>query len=400
MIPSLPLLLLVLAQPAPAAPPLECSHVDLQELSNAELKLRRNLVFARHGRPFEAKDLKAHFGRQPWYRRDPRYTDQRLTSDDKACVKRIGIWERSRGVMWRSTTDLDGDGRAEAIFALAFDDRLIKAPPQQKAEAVEPCPSSECAAVLIVGDEVLSLPFSWPKGAYRSLADPFRIVDVDKRDPKKEVWFRQHARHDVDPELLNTFIRFDGQRLFASQLNGRGYDAGTIELLGKGRLELLVSGCPEEHAFFELRGEQLVQTRVEKKPPPAHGCAACPFVYVHTGDGWSRQGEILRRVVGSAAETWQRLSVRHPGAHQRSITIRLAEEKPEVTYLNAVRLQVDGRVLSPRACAEGRPAFCAADGERHVLREGEHLDLHFDLPDDAAHLELEAFGFYEPIVAD
>lgn len=77
----LPLMLVSIAA-MPEPPPLECSHPDLEKLSKPALRLRRNLVFARRGRTFQSKDLQEHFGRQPWYRADATYTDQRLTEED------------------------------------------------------------------------------------------------------------------------------------------------------------------------------------------------------------------------------------------------------------------------------------------------------------------------------
>jgi hypothetical protein len=52
-------------------------------LSANQLRILRNAVYARHGRPFDSKDLKDYFTARSWYRADSTYTDERLTPVDK-----------------------------------------------------------------------------------------------------------------------------------------------------------------------------------------------------------------------------------------------------------------------------------------------------------------------------
>lgn len=389
-------LLVWVASANPVAPEPACRNEDLAPLAPSELRLRRNHVFARHGRPFDAEDLKAHFGKQPWYRVDPRYSDQRLSANDKRCIQRISLWESSRGVLWQQRADVDGDGAEEGVYAIALDDDLVPQKSTSREEVTEPCGAAECDVALVFGDHVQRLKFVWKPGAYEFIKEPFRVADLDARDPKKEIWFRQHQPDRVDPAILNTFIRIQKDRPVLLEANGVGYSAGQLEFLGNGRLKLRLSPCPEEHAWLELRGDKLVRTRVEKKPEPPHGCAACPFVYTREGDRWVRHGEILRYLVGPRAEAWQSLVVPTSGAASTQLTVRISEEKPETTWIDAVRLHVDGRTLSPRACTDAKGSLCAADGERFMLREGEHLDLVFDLPRGARSVTLEALGYYEP----
>jgi hypothetical protein len=137
--------------------------------------------------------------------------------------------------------------------------------------------------------------------------------------------------------------------------------------------------------------------RSRKPVAPAQRCdelAACPLVY-RLGDGDPLLlGEILRDVRGAAAATVQTLAVGARGAGP--ITLRLAEEKLEVTFLDEVHLEVDDARVAPIACdgAEA-PAYCLADGRHHVLREGDSLDLEFATPPHATS-RLVARGYYVP----
>jgi len=59
---------------------------DLSSLSQQELKLMRNEIFARHGYIFNSKDLQEYFSKQSWYR--PQYTD---VSDKLNAIERQNI---------------------------------------------------------------------------------------------------------------------------------------------------------------------------------------------------------------------------------------------------------------------------------------------------------------------
>jgi hypothetical protein len=125
--------------------------------------------------------------------------------------------------------------------------------------------------------------------------------------------------------------------------------------------------------------------------------AACPYVYVVDAAGARRVGEVLRNVRGEAAYTLQSLDLPAPTAS--AMTIRIAEEKPEITYLDEVYVEIDGVRHAPRACAaEAPPAYCAADHVPYVMREGDALDLELDVAIDGA-AAIFARGYYIPLDA-
>ncbi len=119
--------------------------------------------------------------------------------------------------------------------------------------------------------------------------------------------------------------------------------------------------------------------------------AACPFVYLMQSDGTlALQGEILRNLVGEDAYALQSLPL-----DGGSLRVRLAEEKREVTYLDEIYVEVDGVRVEPRACDDAqRPAYCDADHQPFVMREGDALDLAFEATGEA---RLFARGYYLPV---
>ncbi len=75
------------------------SNAELEEMSDYELYLARNEVFARHGRIFKNSDLQEYFGSKSWY--DPRYapeefSESMLNANEKANIERMAKIEQDR----------------------------------------------------------------------------------------------------------------------------------------------------------------------------------------------------------------------------------------------------------------------------------------------------------------
>jgi hypothetical protein len=120
--------------------------------------------------------------------------------------------------------------------------------------------------------------------------------------------------------------------------------------------------------------------------------SACPVVYEIAGGGMDLRGEILRDVRGAAAATTQSLPL---STGSGETTVMLTEEKLEVTFIDAVHVEVDGQVIQPRECiGNSTLPYCAADGTSHVMRFGDSLSLTFDAPAGAR--VLVAHGYYVP----
>lgn len=71
--------------------------VQLQDLSKRDLRILRNTVYARRGRPFKTPTMNDYFSKKKWYRADETYTDKRLTRVDLANIKLVRSVEDSLG---------------------------------------------------------------------------------------------------------------------------------------------------------------------------------------------------------------------------------------------------------------------------------------------------------------
>lgn len=69
----------------------------LSDLSRRDLRILRNLIYARRGRPFKSPILREYFERMEWYHADPKYTDARLTKNDKRNIKIVQDLESQVG---------------------------------------------------------------------------------------------------------------------------------------------------------------------------------------------------------------------------------------------------------------------------------------------------------------
>jgi hypothetical protein len=121
-------------------------------------------------------------------------------------------------------------------------------------------------------------------------------------------------------------------------------------------------------------------------------CISCPHLYVWDGAAWDHRGEILRDVVGPRQQRTERTKLTVP-VRNGELRLRIAEEEDEVSHLDAIVVELDGKTLTARA------DLGAADGTYALLRKGEAIELTYkvNLPDGDAVITLAATGYYVPL---
>lgn len=73
------------------------SESELTNLSNWQLKVARNEIYARYGRPFVHKDLQCYFAKMSWYEEDSSATNPTLNSTESKNVATIQAYEEKVG---------------------------------------------------------------------------------------------------------------------------------------------------------------------------------------------------------------------------------------------------------------------------------------------------------------
>lgn len=156
---------------------------------------------------------------------------------------------------------------------------------------------------------------------------------------------------------------------------------------------------PLHEVTYELSGTVMRETA--RKPTvrtvdcSPDALVACPSVYMLGAGSATFAGEILRNLRAPEEYALQGLALAAPGA--LALRVRLAEEKPETTYLDEVFVLAGEQRIHPRACSEANPpAFCAPDGTPYLLRRGAALELTFALSDPFVRPVLFARGYYLP----
>ncbi len=69
---------------------------EVQGLSNWQLTLARNEIYARHGRPFDNPHIRNYFMSQGWYAPDPRFSESRLSQIERTNAEFIRDWQIDR----------------------------------------------------------------------------------------------------------------------------------------------------------------------------------------------------------------------------------------------------------------------------------------------------------------
>ncbi len=70
---------------------------QLDDLSPRDLRLVRNTIYARHGRPFKSEVLQAYFADKAWYQARDTYSEKQLTAVDKRNIQLVQSMEDRLG---------------------------------------------------------------------------------------------------------------------------------------------------------------------------------------------------------------------------------------------------------------------------------------------------------------
>ncbi len=99
-------------EPSPLEDPSRLDKIlkveDLSTLSRRDLRILRNTVYARRGRPFDSKVVQDYFATATWYKPDQGYDDSRLNETDRKNIAVIRSVETSLGGPLHENPDFDG----------------------------------------------------------------------------------------------------------------------------------------------------------------------------------------------------------------------------------------------------------------------------------------------------
>ena len=306
--------------------------------------------------------------------------------------------------------DLDGDGREETIKL--FSDGVLRV---YRGEQELSDRFGNAAGSLA--------PFeSLARGAYGEGEEALRVVDIDRRDRQRELMLVE-MRGDEDPAAECSFWVYREGHLWPMMRRiGTSERAFSLPhgmrpaIAGDGVVRAQFEQCVRDADLanhtrgiaervtlrYTLSDGALPQGELSESIQTARHAsdcvmAACPVVRV--GRGEHRVGEVLRDLRAPSLERWQSLAI-DPAWIERdgALTITLREEKRELTQLDGVYLEADGRSLRPEDCDAGDARWCRADGVHESLAPGQSLTLRFRVGAARA-MRLWARGYYQPFDA-
>ena len=131
---------------------------------------------------------------------------------------------------------------------------------------------------------------------------------------------------------------------------------------------------------------------------------ACPWLYVYDGDALEKRTEILRNIQGKQNERTENTPIGEVEIVHGSITLRVVEEKDEITFIDELYLLVEGIEVRADPTSRVVTSVVERDHDYLVIAAGESHEFRFRLPDafdgrTQATVSVVASGFYEPLGA-
>jgi hypothetical protein len=306
-----------------------------------QLDYERNCIYATGGATFKQRRWADTFGKLTWYK--PRAD---FNAKDLSTVANANVAEVKRlAAACRAGTLVSADDRK---LAEAWLDTFRRGKPELPA-------------------------LDFDRGA-----EPHKVTKAEMLErilPNRAQLTPTSAR--IAPGEISPYVKaaLPGKKLRAIHIDDRGNCAGQDECGGL-TYTLVYDDKNQLVAFEEL-------------------IVACPVVYLLAPIP-VLEGEILKNLDSRGLEQTRSLPI--SGLPCSGLArVRIAEEKDEITFLDAVSLVIDGTEVLPEACSTGDAAYCTNDGRSLALARGDHLDLTFAIPAGATcvSVRLRANGHYE-----
>lgn len=128
-------------------------------------------------------------------------------------------------------------------------------------------------------------------------------------------------------------------------------------------------------------------------------CLSCPWLYVHNGQCYVRETEILKDVVGRENKTTTQFEITPKVVKKGILKLKIQEEKDEVTHLDRLLIKVNGKTYWPHYQGKVLKNLTQEDAKYLKLKKGQSIELIFKLPTSLKANErimLESTGFYIP----
>ena len=320
--------------------------------------------------------------------------DESELNQEKNATERFIEHEISKGflpsqIIWSSDKeDLNGDGINEDIKVVVFDDEFFN--PKKVDE------NGFFKGKIFINNLSQDFIFNWARNSYFfNNGTKFEIIDVDKKDNLKEFKISQMEREEEDPSTITSIFRYFGNNLFTkSTIKSQGYSGGSMKFIDNNKFMIEHSNNPKISGIYSLskffiKSIDMKEEAIDTKIP-----AACPFVYLKSNNKYFYKGEIIRNLIGKKSEANQELDL---GTLEKGkVSIRIKEEKNEISYINSIYIKKDGKLYSPKTTNNNLDLIKKNDEKYLVIKKGEYIDFEYNL-DSKSKIEIISKGYYIPL---
>jgi hypothetical protein len=291
-------------------------------------------------------------------------------------------------IIWsQDNLDLNGDDINDVIKVIVEDELFFK--PNQEDER------GSFRARICINNLQTGYTFNWVKNShFYKEGTTFKVTDIDKSDNLKEFIVTQKEPEEEDPSTITTVFRYFGNNLLTkSTINSQGYNAGNMTILNN-EFTIQHSINPKILGKYSLSKFLIKCTDLEEEPYDTSIMAACPFVYILENNKFIYKGEIIRNLIGKQSELSQKLTL---GTLKKGkITIRISEEKNEISYINTINLEINKKLYSIKTKDIINNLIDKSDNKYLILKKGEYIDFEYVLDSDS-NVNIVCKGYYDPL---
>ncbi len=292
-------------------------------------------------------------------------------------------------IIWSSdNVDLNGDGNNDNIKVVVFDENFLNSKKEDETGFFK--------AKIFINNLSQDYVFNWTRNSYfYKDGTKFEIVDFDKTDNYKEFIISQKEQEEEDPSSITTIFRYFGNNLLTkSTIKSQGYNGGNRKIIGNNKFTIEHSINPKIIGTYKLSNFFIKSIDIREEAINTNILAACPYVYLKINNKYVYKGEIIRNLIGKESESNQKLDIGE--VKKGLINIRIKEEKNEISYINSIYIEKNGKLFNPKILNNKGALLQKNDDKYIVLKKGEFIDLVYEL-DMKSEIKINSTGYYNPL---
>jgi len=150
---------------------------------------------------------------------------------------------------------------------------------------------------------------------------------------------------------------------------------------------------------IDIKENENIKYSFNKNDFKDYNCLCCPWLYIKKGSSYERLSEVIKDKVGINSIADDIINLQPENIINGIISIRLQEEKDEITYIDRIVLKVKDKFNQEINIFTRNNLLQNIDGDFLKLKKGESLTLDFNIPHnyrENSQITLHIYGYYDP----